>query len=210
MGTHLAAADIPRMAHQFSMISIMNAALVAQGQEEVVSMNDGSDEFRVLARNWPGIVEAELEDGLYNFTRQSVTLLTRSEGLFGYDDAFLLPGDTLHVRRVEIERSIWSDAVDWVQDGTHIHLNAGDLPVRAEVMVSSDPDLWSANFARGVQMKLEAVILRALKEEHAEAREMEAQAESYFQRARTASTRSRSENRPWRPGRIAASRFRRG
>lgn len=195
---------------QFSMISIMNAALVAQGQEEVVSMNDGSDEFRVLARNWPGIVEAELEDGMYHFARQSVTLLTRSPGQFGYADAFLLPADTLHVRRLEVERSVWTDEIDWLQDGTHVYLNAGDMPVRAEVMVSSDPDLWSANFARGVQMKLEAVILRALKEEHAEAREMEAQAETYFQRARTASTRARSENRPWRPGRIASARFRRG
>ena len=198
------------MAHAYSMISIMNAALVAQGQEEVVSMNDGSDEFRVLARNWPGIVEAELEDGMYHFARQSVTLLTRSPGQFGYADAFLLPADTLHVRRLEVDRSIWTDEIDWLQDGTHVYLNAGTMPVRAEVMVSSDPDLWSANFARGVQMKLEAVILRALKEEHAEAREMEAQAETYFQRARTASTRARSENRPWRPGRIAASRFRRG
>lgn len=194
------------MANEFSMISIFNAALVAQGMQEIVSENDGSDEFRVLARNWPAIVEAELEDGAYFFARREAVLNNRSDGKFGYEDAFLIPAEAIHVRRV------WEPkdprcSIDYVQDGTHIHVNH-PAPLTIQYLEVTEPHLWSANFTRGVQMKLEAVILRALKEEHAEARDMEQQAEIYFQRARTNSSKARSATKPIRRGRIAEARFR--
>ena len=88
------------MATQFSMLQIMNAALIAQGRDEIVSENDGSNEWRLLSRNWPLIVEAELEDGAYNFTREQRELLTRSAGKYGYEDAYVVPLTALHVRRL--------------------------------------------------------------------------------------------------------------
>ena len=178
------------MAHDFSMLGIFNAALVAQGLQEIVSENDGSDEFRVLSRNWPAIVEAELEDGAYFFARREMELHNRTDGQFGFRDAFLIPPDAIHVRRV------WDPAnprhqIDYVQDGTHVHVNHSS-PITVQYLEVADESLWSANFVRGVQMKLEAVILRALKEEAGEAAAMEAQAETYFQRARTNSSKARS------------------
>ena len=80
------------MASQFSMLQIINAALSEQGQYTVTE-NDGSDEWMVLSRNWPLIVEAELEDGAYNFTRRQVELLNRNDGKFGFDDAYAVPID---------------------------------------------------------------------------------------------------------------------
>jgi hypothetical protein len=59
-------------------------------------------------------------------------------------------------------------------------------------------------------MKLEAVILRALKEEPGQASDMDARAEIYFERARVKSSRSRSANEPYKEGRFARARFRRG
>lgn len=198
--------DSRRMAQDYSMISIFNAALVAQGMQEIVSENDGSAEFRVLARNWPTIVEAELEDGAYFFARRDAVLHNRTPGKFGFRDAFLIPAEAIHVRKV------WDPAnahttFDYVQDGTHVHLNRSE-PITVQYLEVPDVHLWTANFVRGVQMKLEAVILRALKEEAAEAREMEAQAEVYFQRARTHSSKARSATKPHRRGRIAEARFR--
>ena len=69
------------MATSFSMLQIMNAALVAEGFDEALAENDGTVEWRLLSRNWPLIVEAELEDGNYHFTRKQAELLTRADGL---------------------------------------------------------------------------------------------------------------------------------
>ena len=193
------------MSEQFHMLGIFNAALVAQGMQEIVSENDGSDEFRVLARNWPTIVEAELEDGAYYFSRREAVLLNRSPGKFGYGDAFLIPPEAIHVRRVW-DPSSPRATFDYVQDGTHVHVNHPG-PITVQYLEVADTHLWSANFTRGVQMKLEAVILRALKEEAGEAAAMEEQAEIYFQRARTNSSKARSATKPHRLGRIAEARF---
>ena len=77
-------------------------------------------------------------------------------------------------------------------------------------MIVAQEDLWSANFSRGVQMKLEALILRALKEEETSAARMEMQAEVHFERARAISSKSRSATSPFMRGQIATARFRRG
>ena len=185
------------------MLQLFNAALLAQGQEEIVVESDGSIEWRLLARNWPGIVEAELEDGAYHFTREQEFLQTRSDGRFGFRDAFMVPPIALHVRRV------WVDdrpETDWTQDGTHVHVDCPE-GVWAEYLIVSNPDLWSANFSKGVQCKLEAVILRAIKEEFNEALGMEQQAEIYFQRARTNTSKARSAVEPYRGGRFGRARF---
>lgn len=199
----------PGMATNFSMLGIMNAALISQGFEEILSENDGTNEQRLLSRNWPALVEAELEDGLYHFTKKQVQITTRQEGLFGYADAYLVPQAALHVRRVWTEDdSGVRDFPDWVQDGNAVHVNSPD-GVWIEYLEVADPSMWGANFTRGVQMKLEAVLLR-FKEEVGAAERMEAQAETYFQRARTNSSRSRSAQEPYKASRFARARFRRG
>lgn len=191
------------------MIQIMNAALVSQGSDPIAE-NDGSNEFALLSRNWPLIVESELEDGAYAFSKREDHLLTRSDGEYGYDDAYAVPLDALHVRRVW---TLSTDSVrvfpDWVQDGSRVHVNA-DAGIYVELAIVSGEDLWSANFCRGVQCQLEAVILRAIKEEPVEARDMEVMALEYFDRARTNSSKSRSAQDPFKPGRFAAARFFRG
>lgn len=194
------------MAQEFSMLGIMNAALVAQGMQEIVSENDGSAEFRVLARNWPNIVEAELEDGAYYFARREVVLNNREDGKFGFTDAFLVPLEAIHVRRVWDPENPTVE-YDYVQDGAHVHVNHPE-PITIQYLEVAETRLWSANFSLGVQKKLEAVILRALKEEFGDAEAMEQRAETYFQRARSNSSKQRSSSNPIRRGRIAEARFR--
>lgn len=196
------------MATQFSMLGIINAALISQGMDEVPVGVD-TPEYRVLTQNWPSIVEAELEDGAYSFTKKQANLLTRSDGLFGYDDSFAVPAAALHVRHLWIEEANERREVQWVQDGTHVHINNPD-GCFIEYLESADPSFWTANFSRGVQYRLEAVLLRAVKEEANEAIAMEQQAEIYFQRARTNSSKSRSAVPPMKPSRIALARFGRG
>jgi hypothetical protein len=174
------------------MLTIFNAALLSQGQEPLIGVNDGSNEWRVLSANWPPIVEAELEAGGYHFTREWSTLLNRSAGGFGYDDAYLVPAGTLHVREVCAITPSGDLSVDWLQDATHVHATA-PTGVRAERVVVHEPHLWTALFRRGIQLKMEALILRSIKEEYGAARETDAMAEMSLQDARTSSSRAKSE-----------------
>ncbi|GGE29931.1 hypothetical protein GCM10011360_17480 [Primorskyibacter flagellatus] len=192
------------------MLGIMNAALLAQGQLEIVAENDGSMEYRTLFRNWPGIVESELEDGAYYFTRVEQNLVTRAPGKFGYDDAYLTPSAAIHVRRCWLRNSQGHDInVDWIQDGTHVHLNNPDGCWIEYVEVGAQ-NLWSANFCMGVQKRCEAIIARAVREEYREAEGLDQAAEVYFQRARTNSSKARSAQPFYRKGPIASARHRRG
>lgn len=197
------------MATQFSMLQIINAALVSQGQYSVVE-DDNSNEWALLSQNWPLIVEAELEDGAYDFVRTQHFLQSRVDGKFGFADAYLVPLTAMFVRQLWVETDGGTrTSIAWSQDGTHVHVDAAS-GVYIEAVEVAEPDLWGANFCRGVQLKLEAVILRALKEESGEAARLEEQAEMHFDRARTKSSKSRSATEPFRSGRLTASRFARG
>lgn len=198
------------MATTFTMLQIMNAALAVQGFDEIVTDNDGSDEWQLLSRQWPLIVEAELEAGNYHFTRQQALLNQRQDGLFGFDDAYLIPLEAMHVRRLwtEDDQGNRDTDVPWGQDGTRVHVNE-PAGVYIEYLVAADPDLWGANFSLGVNMKLQAILLRN-KEDYAAAERMDMAAEQKFQLARTTSSRSRSATEPYKAGRIAQARFSRG
>ena len=195
------------MATEFAMLDIMNAALVAEGYDEMAALNDGSVEWRLLSRNWPLIVEAELEDGNYHFTKTEVELTTPAAGKFGYDWAYLVPLAALHVRRAwTIDDSGNRDlTLEWAQDGANLYTDE-DTSVWIDYAVVADEALWSANFARGVQMKLQAILL-TYREERSAAIQMEQMADTYFQRARTNSSRGRSATQPYRRSRYAAARF---
>tara|TARA_R110000851_G_scaffold308778_1_gene467898 strand:+ start:29337 stop:29933 length:597 start_codon:yes stop_codon:yes gene_type:complete len=198
------------MATQFSMIGIFNAALLAQGQLEIVAANDGSMEYRTMARNWPAIVEAELEDGAYYFTKSEQHLITRSDGKFGFQDGYLVPSGALHVRNVWLLSDTSSKIeVDWVQDSANVYLNSPD-GCWVETAICPEPDLWSANFVRGMQKRMEALISRSIKEEFGEAQQLDQEAEMYFQRARTNSSKARSAKPFYNKGPIASARNRRG
>lgn len=194
---------------EFSMIQIMNAALLEQGCVEITD-NDGTDEFRVLSKNWPFIVESELEDGKYYFTRQQSELLTRADGKFGYDDAYLTPPGALHVSKLWL---LGEDGnryeTEWSQDGQYVYVNSTDGCWVEWVEVAAE-NLWSANFSTGVKKRLEAIISRSLKEEFGEASSLDQAAEVYFQRARTNSTKARLARPAYRKGPIGRARNRIG
>lgn len=198
------------MATQFSMLQIMNAALADRGWDAVTSMNDGTPEFRLMQRQWPLIVEAEIEDGNYQFTRQEVTLVALTPGRYGFDNSFQVPAAALHVRHVWFETSGVRTTCDhWSMDSDGLYLT---LPEGAdcviEYLASSDPAVWSARFARGIQYKLEAALIRGLEGDASEAAQMDQAAEMEFQRARTNSSKAKSPDTVTRQGGIAAARFR--
>lgn len=197
------------MSTEFAMLEIMNAALISQGCDELLAHNDGSNEGRLLSLNWAPIVEAELEMSNLHFTKKQVELLGRRDGMFGYDDAYVIPKVALHVRKVWIEDETGVRSFpDWVQDGECVHVDS-PASIFIEYLESADPSIWSANFTVGIQLKLEAVLLR-FKEEYNNADNMDAKADAKFQNARTLSSKARSAKEPFKRGRLARARFSRG
>lgn len=195
------------------MLQLFNQALLSQGEDQILSLNDGSLEYRMLASNWANLIDAELEIGEYRFAREQVFLQNRVDGLFGYRDGYQIPASALHVRTVwfEIDGGHRPKRVfpDWVQDADAVFVDHPD-GVFIEFTATPETNVWSANFSKGIQYRLEAIILRALKEEFSEAQSMDQMAEEYFQRARTTSTKSQSPKEPFKRGPIASARFRRG
>jgi len=190
------------------MLSIMNAALLAQGFEEIANHEDGSDEWRILSRNWPLIVERELEDGRYSFSRSEHTLLSRQPGAYGFQDAYLIPPEIICVRRVCTITEFGAIEALWSQDATRVLVNHPS-GVMIEGFTVPDTNLWGANFAFGVQKRLEAVLLRSIEDPRG-ADEADMAAEAAFQRARTNSSKARTPGHAYRRGRHAAARFGRG
>jgi hypothetical protein len=197
------------MATQWSMLDIMNAALLSQGQDEIVSENDGTPEFRVLMRNWPLIVEAELEAGQYQFTKQEAALTNQVTGKFGFTYGYEVPLGTLHVRHLWLPVEGARNFTDWVQDGEYVYVESA-TGCTVEYLISPEPHLWGANFARGVQLKLEAVLAKAVSGEFSEAMNLDMQGEAAFQTARTMASKSRSTRRTMRTSSYATARFNRG
>lgn len=198
----------------FTRLGIINAALMAQGQTELAAEDDGSLEWRTLALQWAPLVEGEMEDAAMRHNIVEEEIATRAgAGKFGYTSAYTTPSSALHVRRVftwdgvEGSTRIYFD--DWYQDGTQIHVSS-DNGVWAEYVEVIEPDTFGPNFARGIQKKLEAVICRALKEEHGLADRMETEAEFFLQRARTAAAGSKGPRPMFRPSsKFTMARFRR-
>lgn len=213
------------MATQFTKLQVINAALLAMGEVEVAE-NDGSNEWRVLEAQWAPIVEAELEDSNYAFSKVQANLLTRIDGIFGYNDGFQLPPAALHVRHAWIQDSSGSTGtygnlsedprgtsrkmIEWVTDAGYIYVNKSD-GVWVEYLEVPDPSVFSATFISGIKMKLQAAALRSLREEYTDADRMDARADAYLQRARTNSSKSQSARPVTRSrSRFAQARFSRG
>lgn len=201
------------MAEQWTRLGLMNTALVNRGWDEIVSEEDGTPEYRNMARNWPLIVEAELEEGAYDVTRVEASPAALTSDSFGFEHKFAIPGDALHIRKVWLISGGQRYHCDnWLQNSTHVFLTlpSDSYTCTIEYIVSADPSVWGANFATGVQLMLEAGLARGLEKDPVASRELMAQAAEYFQRARTKSSKSRSAGPAVRQGGLANARFGRG
>jgi len=192
------------------MLGIMNAALVSVGLDEIVSEYDGTAEVNLMLRNWPGIVESELEAGLYEFSKQQADLVSRIEGKFGRPDGFLIPAAALFVRHVwtlnQTGARVFS--TDWVSDGVAVYLDSAE-GCTIEYISVPDPSVWSANFSRGVQFALEAALCRMEGDETA-ARDADMRSREAVIIGRGVAAKSRAARPLTRTSSFATARFGRG
>lgn len=193
-----------------SKTTIFNAALLRTGHEETQS----GGMWRAMEANYDEIVRQCFEDGdgAYPFGRARVTLTSRSDGTFGYDDAYQMPNDVIHVREVFVDKYSASDLLlPWDVDASSgkLLLNANKRTVEIEYIREGDEHTWSANFALAVQRRLEAVI-KDVMEEFEESSAKEQEADFFVLKAGVKAGKNRSQRNVWKRGGGRLIRARRG
>lgn len=193
-----------------SKTTIFNAALLRTGHEETQS----GGMWRAMEANYDEIVRQCFEDGDGNFQfgKARVTLTSRSDGAFGYDDAYQMPNDVIHVREVFIGGVSASDLLaPWDVDASsgRLLLNAGEAVVEIEYVREGLEHTWSANFALSVQRRLEAVI-KDVMEEFEESSAKEQEADFFALKAGVKASKNRSQRSVWKRGGGRLMRARRG
>ena len=185
-------------------ISLFNAALTRHGLGKVTEA-DGSPLWEALNANYSDIVQRHFERQEFPFGKARHTLTSRSAGTFGYDDAFAMPGDTLHVLQVyldDIKADIWGEKWEVDASSNQLLISAGTRTVAIETIVEGQEASWSAWFATAVQRDLEAVI-KSVMEETSEANALTSEAEYIAMQAGVKGSKNRSETRVRRGGRLA-------
>lgn len=190
-------------------IRIINAALTSTGNNPIPSENDGSAPWRIASANYDIIVDAELEKVPWSFARKIETMTSRSDGDFGYEDAFTAAGDFLTVRRLRLGTDEGCDIENWDEADGIVYCDASGGPVWMEYTYQAPSNKWSKLFTKGVRQRLEALFLRAINEEDTEARNRDGMADQTFMDAARISTRRRSP-RPAFKQNLSSARRRRG
>lgn len=193
-----------------SKTTIFNAALLRTGREETQS----GLTWRAMEANYDEIVRQCFEDGdgVYPFGRARQAVTSRSDGSFGYDDAFALPDEVLHVREVFLDGVSASDLLaPWDIDAStgSLLVNAENRAVEVEYVREGLEHTWSANFALAVQRRLEAVIKDTL-EEFDESAVKDQEADMFALKASVKGSKNRSQRKVFKRGGGRLIRARRG
>lgn len=189
-------------------LTIINAALTRLGWN-TTTLGSGRPEVLALEQNYDEIVRSAFEMNQFPFGKGIQILTSRSDGDFGFDDAYLYPIDVLHVREVWLGDYKASDIdEEWELEVENrlIHLNAEERVVTLEYHKTGLEHTWSGTFTRAIQLKLEAV-LKDFAEETREAQEKEAEAEHILTKSIVKSSKNRSPHRLFRPGRLRLGHY---
>ena len=170
--------------------------------------------LRALEANYDEIVRACFEDGdgVFPFGRARQILTSRSEGTFGYSDAYVMPSEVIHVVEVYLDGTASATLqAPWQLDLTDNQLlvDAGGREVALDYVKEGLEHTWSAGFALAVQRRLESVIKDVLEEvEESIARDQDA--ERQLMKASVKAAKNRSSAKVWKAGGGRLIRARRG
>ena len=182
-----------------SKTTIFNAALLRTGNSAVTE-GDGSPVWQALDANYDEIVRAAFEKGEYPFGKSRTTLTSRSAGTFGYDDAYSMPSDVIHVSRVFLNTYDTDDTGarwDVNAETNELLVDAGSQTVEIEYFKVGQEHTWSAAFTDGVMSKLRAVI-KDVQEESSEAAQLDSDGDYLFLQAGVKAGKNRSQRRVWK------------
>jgi hypothetical protein len=182
--------------------TIFRAALHRVGYSEA---SQDSALWRALEANYDEIVRAAFEDGggVFPFGKKHLTLTSRSDGNFGFEDSFVFPMSVIHVTQVYLAGVSCTDLKEpWDIDGESnaVLVNAAEREVKIDGVVEGQEYTWSAAFTLVIQRRLEAVVKDVL-EETQEAQAKEQDADFLMMKAGVKGSKNRSANRLFKKGR---------
>lgn len=195
-----------------SKITIFNAALLRTGNHAATAGN-GSFITQALEANYDEIVREAFESAEFPFGKAREALTSRAVGRFGFDDAYLMPSDVIHVVEVYLGGYAASDGqVKWEIDAetNELLVSAGTQTVEIKFLRVGLEHTWSASFARGIQRKLEAVVKDVI-EESEEASALDNEGDFQIMKGAVKAGKNRSERRIWKKsgGRLVRAHRRR-
>ena len=182
-----------------SKTTLFNAALLRTGNSSTVE-GDGSFVWQALEANYDEIVRDAFEGGDFPFGKARVTLTSRSAGRYGYDDAYTMPNSVIHVVEVYLDEYKASDLLEaWEIDGetNELMVNANGRVVEIKHMKVGLEHTWSAAFAKGILMKLRAVVKDVI-EETDEAMNLDSEGDFQLLKGGVKASKNRSERRVWK------------
>ena len=186
-----------------SKLTVMNQALSASGQPgKEITEASNDPEFALMERHYNEIVAEAFEAGVFHFGKVRYAATTRSAGDFGFDDAWLLPEDVLHITQVFVNER---DIEDWERNGQYLYIDATEKVV-VEYIGTNKESTWSPSFTKGIVGRLEALLRRSINEEFEEAANTDQAASFQLQMAGTQSSKQRGPRRAFRKGFLMRSR----
>lgn len=169
---------------QLSEVGITNRAFDKLGVERINDFEESSKAARLAKENYPHTRDCVLESHPWNFAIKRSTLSqSATDPNHGFDNAFLLPSDTLRVLHPLTFSSEPRQDVIWQREGSTIITNEDEFKIRYISRVT-DTSLFSNEFTEALILKLAAEFAYPLVQSRALSESMEAKFQLYLRNAR--------------------------
>lgn len=182
----------------------INAALTRTGNAPITSLDDGSAASVVATQNYEAIVTAELSKYPWRWAAKTQTLnLLAGTPAPPWQHAYQRPTDVLLLRVVEVD----GEPIDYEVQFDKVLCDASaDAQVIAKYTWRPSEPYWPGWFAEALTQRLEALFLRALREDFAKADARDGSAENAFMVARRRDAQQQTPARPYRSDLLDARR----
>jgi len=141
-----------------SETAIANSALMKLGAERILSLNDDTREARILKEQYEKVRDDLLRSHPWNFAIERVTLaaLTTTPA-FGFTYEYQVPADCLRI----LETDTGNEGEEWQKEGDKIRSDVAPMSIKYVKKVT-DPNLFDANFAEVLAIKLASDVCYAI------------------------------------------------
>jgi hypothetical protein len=187
-------------------IDIVNAALTRQGLQPITSFTQAGDEAKVANANYEMLVEKELASYRWRWATTTKHLNRLDAELpdgSSWTDVYQIPSDILLVRGV----SSYGLVSDFEQQSDKLLGAIGEDNDAVLSGVWRAPEAeWQKLFREGMIQRLEALFLRAIKEEYQAAKDRDKDADAIFRRAYLLDAQGSTPRDPYESSTLRARR----
>lgn len=167
----------------FDATDLCNAALTMCGVNPIASLDEDSDQARLMKQNYEHVVQNEMSLFVWPFNRKNATLSRLASAPIDetWDAAYQLPTDVLSLRAVEINGL--SQTYSLVGDTIECNAGTSDTLV-ATYSYRSDEATWPPYFRQLLIYALAVIVSSGFTEQPVRARELAAMYQDQLSRAR--------------------------